>query len=145
MEAASSNAAAMWCPQTHAAVDALQLFVAIKHFVSVQLLIRGMHSLLDVVPNAWDWASSLDVHNINEGADPWFDELQQHMNSRTNFKYDVSWDPHHKMVFVWIMRQLHFIAKHGIDNFKQMYSHFQVPPQLEGLWQMKTDLVIDNL
>jgi hypothetical protein len=131
-------------PQTHEAVNALHLFVAMKHFVSEQLLIRGMHSLLDVVPNAWDWASHLDVHNINEGVDSRFDEILQNMNANTNYKYNVSWN-HNKIVFVWIMRQLHFIAKHGIVKFTQLYSNFNVPPQLDGLWQLKTDLVMDHL
>ena len=103
-----------------------------------------MHSLLDVVPNAWEWASNFDVHNINEGVDHRFDEIQRHMNANTNYKYDVTWE-RNKSVFVWIMRQLHFIAKHGIVKFTQLYSNFNVPPQLEGLWQLKTDLAIEHL
>ena len=134
----------VWHPQTHEAVNALHMFVAMRHFVSEQLLIRGMHSLLDVVPNAWEWVSDLDVHNINEGADHRFDEIQRHMNANTNYKYDVTWD-RNKIVFVWIMRQLHFIAKHGIVKFTQLYSNFNVPPQLEGLWQLNTDLAIEHL
>ena len=101
------------------------------------MLNRAIHSLLDVA--SWEWAANVDGANINEGVDPMFDTIQQHMNSQTNFKYDITWIET-KQVFVWLMRQLHYIAKHGVPQYKNLYSNFQLPPQLEGLWKLKTDL-----
>ncbi|NBO54451.1 MAG: hypothetical protein EBU84_07615 [Actinobacteria bacterium] len=94
-----------------------------------------MHSLLDVIPDGkcWEWAANIDVNNINEGVDPMFDALQHNMNS--NFSYEITWATN-KPAFIWILRQLNYIAKHGISQLKTVYSNFQIPPQLEGLWKL---------
>ena len=124
-------------PITHEHVENLHLFFYIRHFISERLLNRAMHSLLVVIPDGkcWEWAANIDVNNINEGVDPMFDALQRNMNS--NFSYEITWQT--KPAFIWILRQLNYIAKHGVLQFKNLYSNFQVPPQLEGLWKLETD------
>jgi hypothetical protein len=125
-------------PTTHQEVFQLQLFFTMKHFLSAHLLTRAMCALLDVVPNSWEWAANVDVNNINEGVDPLFDAIQQHMNLQTNFKYDVTWET--KPVFAWIIRQLRYIARHGVTMYKQVYSvFFQDAFPQEGLWNLETD------
>ena len=98
-----------------------------------------MHSLLDIIPDdkCWEWAANIDVNNINEGVDPMFDSLQQNMNSQTTFNYDITWQT--KPAFIWILRQLNYIAKHGVLQFKKVYSSFRVNRQIEGLWKLETD------
>jgi hypothetical protein len=122
-------------PITHDHVENLHLFFYIRHFISERLLNRAMHSLLDVIPDGkcWEWAANIDVNNINEGVDPMFDALQHNMNS--NFSYEITWATN-KPAFIWILRQLNYIAKHGISQLKTVYSNFQIPPQLEGLWKL---------
>lgn len=125
-------------PTTHQEVFQLQLFFTMKHFLSAHLLTRAMCALLDVVPNSWEWAANVDVNNINEGVDPLFDAILQHMNLQTNLKHDVTWET--KPVFAWIIRQLRYIARHGVTMHKQVYSAFfqDAFPQ-EGLWNLETD------
>ncbi len=109
-----------------------------KHFLSAHLLTRAMCALLDVVPNSWEWAANVDVNNINEGVDPFFDAILQHMNLQTNLKHDVTWET--KPVFAWIVRQLRYIAKHGVTMYNQLYSaFFQDAFPKESLWKLETD------
>ena len=125
-------------PTTHHEVLQLQLFFTMKHFLSAHLLTRAMCALLDVVPNSWEWAANVDVNNINEGVDPLFDAILQHMNLQTNLKHDVTWET--KPVFAWIVRQLRYIAKHGVTMYKQVYSvFFQDAFPKESLWNLETD------
>jgi hypothetical protein len=127
-------------PMTHEHVEHLHLFFFIRHFISERLLNRAIHSLLDIIPDGkcWEWAANIDVNNINEGVDPMFDALQHNMNSQTTFKYDITWDTN-KPAFIWILRQLNYIAKHGVLQFKNAYSNFRVSQQIEGLWKLETD------
>jgi len=39
-------------------------------------------------------------------------------------------------VFGWIVRQLRFIANNGIPKYKELCSQLEVPPSLDGLWQL---------
>lgn len=121
-------------PVTHQQVTKLHLSMTIRHSMSEKLLTRAIHSLLDVVPNGmcWEWAANVDVNNINDGVDPIFDAIQQKMNSHTTFQYDVTWGT--KPVFVWIVRQLHYIAKYGLSQFKTLYKNIQLEPSVEGFW-----------
>ena len=125
-------------PTTHHEVFQLQLFFTMKHFLSAHLLTRAMCALLDVVPNCWEWAANVDVNNINEGGDPFFDAIQQHLNLQTDLKYDVTWET--KPEFDWIIRQLHYIANHGITMYNQVHSEcVNHPLHQEGLWKLETN------
>ena len=105
-----------------------------KHYLSERLLIRAMHALLDViVPDAWSWAANVDITNVNEGVDPMFDAIQHHMNEQTDFKRDVTWELR-KNAFVWIIRQLNYIAKHGVPQYKTLYANYNPMMDIEGLW-----------
>jgi len=104
-----------------------------KHCMSEMLLIRAMHSMLHVVPDAWTWVSNVDITNVNEGVDPMFDAIQHHMNEQTDFKRDVTWELR-KNAFVWIIRQLNYIAKHGVPQYKTLYANYNPTMDIEGLW-----------
>jgi hypothetical protein len=122
-------------PTTHDEADRLKLFFTMKHFLSERLLNRAMHALLDVVvPDAWSWASNVDITNVNEGVDPMFDAIQAHMNAQTTFKYDVKWEKNNK--FTWIIRQLNYIAKHGVPQYKTLYANYHPTndTNIAGLW-----------
>ena len=121
-------------PTTHEEIDSLNLFFIMKHYLSERLLIRAMHALLDViVPDAWSWAANVDITNVNEGVDPMFDAIQHHMNEQTDFKRDVTWELR-KNAFVWIIRQLNYIAKHGVPQYKTLYANYNPMMDIEGLW-----------
>jgi hypothetical protein len=120
-------------PTTHKEIDSLNLFFIMKHCMSEMLLIRAMHSMLDVVPDAWTWVSNVDITNVNEGVDPMFDAIQHHMNEQTDFKRDVTWELR-KNAFVWIIRQLNYIAKHGVPQYKTLYANYNPTMDIEGLW-----------
>jgi hypothetical protein len=121
-------------PTTHEEIDSLNLFFIMKHYLSERLLIRAMHALLDVVvPDAWSWAANVDITNVNEGVDPMFDAIQHHMNEQTDFKRDVTWELR-KNAFVWIIRQLNYIAKHGVPQYKTLYADYNPMMDIEGLW-----------
>lgn len=128
----------LFYPTTHEEVENLHLFLTMQHLMSEQLLKRAMHSLLNILPDAgWDWVANIDIHNVNKGVDPAFDMLQNDMNSQQTFKYDITWET--KPIFVWILRQLNYIAKHGISRFNALYPTHRVPPQMEEFWQLETD------
>jgi hypothetical protein len=120
-------------PTTHKEIDSLNLFFIMKHCMSEMLLIRAMHSMLHVVPDAWSWAANVDITNVNEGVDPMFDAIQHHMNEQTDFKRDVTWELR-KNAFVWIIRQLNYIAKHGVPQYKTLYANYNPTMDIEGLW-----------
>jgi hypothetical protein len=120
-------------PTTHKEIDSLNLFFIMKHCMSEMLLIRAMHSMLHVVPDAWTWVSNVDITNVNEGVDPMFDAIQHHMNEQTDFKRDVTWELR-KNAFVWIIRQLNYIAKHGVPQYKTLYANYNPTMDIEGLW-----------
>lgn len=120
-------------PTTHQEVDSLHLFFIMKHYISERLLNRAMHSMLVVVPDAWTWAANVDITNVNEGVDPMFDAIQHHMNEQTDFKRDVTWELR-KDAFVWIIRQLNYIAKHGVPQYKTLYASYNPTMDIEGLW-----------
>ena len=126
-------------PITHMHVESANLLMCIRHFLSERLLNRALHAVLDVIPydNWWEWAAAVDINNINEGVDPIFDAIHQHMNSQTNFNYDVTWDT--KEIFVWIMRQLNYIAKHGIPAYKDIFLNMKLPERIEGYWKLEVD------
>ena len=123
-------------PTTHEEVERLYLFFVIKQLVSERLIHYAIHSLLDVVPdgNGWEWAANIDVNNINEGSDPIFDALNQKIIRYTESllntipdgiawkrvetvdegretNYDFTWETN-KNMFLWIIRQLNYIAKY---------------------------------
>lgn len=104
-----------------------------KHHLSERLLNRAMHSMLEVVPDAWAWATNVDINNVNEGVDPMFDAIQHHMNQQTDFKRDVNWQ-NMREAFVWIIRQLNYIAKHGVPQYKTLYASYNPTEDIVGLW-----------
>jgi hypothetical protein len=120
-------------PTTHDEVDSLHLFFIMKHHLSERLLNRAMHSMLEVVPDAWTWATNVDINNVNEGVDPMFDVIQHRMNQQTDFKRDVNWQ-NMREAFVWIIRQLNYIAKHGVPQYKTLYASYNPTEDIVGLW-----------
>jgi len=128
----------LFYPTTHEEIENLHLFFVMRHFISEQLLNRAMHSLLNILPDAgWDWVANIDMNNVNKDVDPAFDVLQNDMNSQQTFKYDITWET--KPIFVWILRQLNYIANHGISKFKNLYLNLRRPQHMEGFWQLETD------
>ena len=131
-------------PMTHDDVESLHLHLYINHSLSERLLNRALHVMLDAIPDGkcWEWAAAINVNNINEGGDPIFDIIHQRTNPQTNL-FDVTWET--KEIYIWIMRQLNYIAKHGITQFKNLYANLNLPPNLKGYWMLDPTSVKMNL
>jgi len=127
-------------PMTHAEIEALDLSQDMKHWLSERLLNRAMHSLLEVAPNGWESIKDVEADAIRQGDNSTLDALFDNMNSQTNsIRYDMNWynvQQPKPFVFGWIVRQLRFIANHSIAQYKKQCSELEVPPSLDGLWQL---------
>jgi hypothetical protein len=127
-------------PMTHAEIEALDLSQDMKHWLSERLLNRAMHSLLEVAPNGWESVKDVEADAIHQGDNSTLDALFDNMNSQTNnLRYEMHWynaQQPKPFVFGWIVRQLRFISNHGIAQYKKQCSQLEVPPSLDGLWQL---------
>jgi hypothetical protein len=127
-------------PKTHEEIEALNLDTVVKHWLSERLLNRAMHALLEVAPNGWDSIKHVEADAIHQGDNSILDTLFVNMNSQKNdIQFDMHWynaKQPKPFVFGWVVRQLRFIANNGIPKYKELCSQLEVPPSLDGLWQL---------